>query len=113
MRIVNDNSVLVDATFTEPDQNSDGTPLQDLDFSTIYYSEGGTEESAQVSASNLMGGQEQTLSLMLPVLRGTTKTFTFWATSTDVKGNESLKSDSVVFTIDRQTPNPPSNFFVQ
>jgi len=57
MRLIDNNTVELEARFTEPTTNTDGTPLLDLDYSTIYIiTPAGTIKAPVIQEANASGG---------------------------------------------------------
>ena len=98
----------VSVSYQEPDTNADGTLLQDLDHTNVMGNLGtGTVFLSTVTATALAGNGNISTSFTVPVSSGTSKTFSIWATATDISGNTSLPSNTVILTIDRLAPAPP------
>ena len=111
MKLVDANTVELNATFTEPNTNSDGTPLLDLDYSTIYIiTPAGTIKAPLIQESNASGGGIQTVKIMVNAPSGVKTTLQFAATSTDTTGNEGQRTPEVTVVIDRIAPSVPTNF---
>lgn len=113
MRLVDSSTVEIQGDFIEPTKSSDGSPLTDLAYSTIYItSPAGTIKSPQIPASKAAGGGARSLLMLISAPNGAKTTVSFSATSTDIAGNESSKTPPVVFVIDRVGPETPSNFTI-
>ena len=94
--------------YTEPSQNADGTPLKDLDHTTIYYDAGaGKVKAADVPASSPAGSGAITHKIILPIAAGKEVTARIWVTGTDKSGNESNPSQVVSTRLGRTAPVAP------
>ena len=99
----------VDATYTEPSTNANGTPLTDLAKTTIYYDLGAGPVVAKiVPATALTGGGNVATTITVPVLEGQEADVRFFVTASDTSGNESARSGEVIKRIDRLAPGPPN-----
>lgn len=101
--------VTITLQYTEPSQNADGTPLRDLDHTTIYYDVGaGKIRVADVPASSPTGGGVITHKIIVPIA-GSKKEMTawIWVTATDKSGNESNPSQIVSTRLGRTAPVAP------
>lgn len=99
----------VSVEYTEPSTNNDGSPLIDLDHTTVYYDIGsGAVEANQVPASSPSGGATITTSITIPVSIDQEVDADVWATASDEVPNESLPSNTVVVPIDRLAPASPN-----
>lgn len=99
---------LVDVMFIEPDTNADGTPLTDLDHTTIYYDIGqGTVKALDIPATAATGGGMIAQQISVSVGDTTVATISIWATATDTFTNESDPSATVVVRHDILAPAPP------
>lgn len=100
--------VEVTVTYQEPSVNSDGSPLSDLDHTTVYHNFGGPKvEAARVPATLPVGGGTVTQTITIQVPESTEADVEIWATATDTSGNESAESARVVKRIDRLAPGAP------
>jgi len=98
----------ITVTYTEPGSNKTGTPLTDLDYTTIYVSpEGGTDFTAQVNATSPTGGGNIVEKIIVPVLVDEEVNVRVWATATDTSGNKSIDSNVATKRIDRLAPAAP------
>lgn len=103
--------------FTESTTNEDGSILQDLHHSNVYYTKDSDgirvlaipegQVTADIPATSLMGGGVVSLKVVVPVTAQEDVDVTFVATHTDDAGNESVDSSSVVFNIDKLPPGAP------
>lgn len=111
MEIVGISSVNVTVSFTEPGNNADGTPLQDLVATRVYYAiDGGPPVmAAEIPASLPTGGGTVTQEVTVPIAAGQDSMVDFYATAIDDADpvNESVPSESVRLNIDRQPPAAP------
>lgn len=113
MRFIDNNTVEVTATFTEPNASVDGSPLTDLDYSTVYIiTPAGTIKSPAIQETQASGGGNVTINLLVTALNGVKTTLKFAASSTDTSGNEGARTAEVSLVIDRVGPDIPLNFSV-
>jgi hypothetical protein len=114
MKLIDNTTASVDAEWTEPSTNPDGSPLQDLAYSSVYYkvNGGATIVGAKINATKLQGGGLVKTTLIVPAPTGGTVNLEFWATATDTAGNESLPTVKVPFSIERLAPSSPQSFTV-
>lgn len=125
MKLIDSATAQVDASYTEPGAQEDGTPLTDLAYTSVYYSPvlgaiavgaapllGPIVVGAKVNASSVAGGAEIATTLIVPAPVGKTSTFAFQASATDLTGAESAKTSPVFFVIDRVSPAQPRGFTV-
>lgn len=96
----------VTVIYAEPTVNADGSPLVDLDHTTIFH-DFGAGGFLDVLATTLTGGGIITQTLTVPVLAGVEANVDFWLTASDTSGNESTDSPRVTLRIDRLAPGPP------
>lgn len=77
--------------YQEPTNNTDGSPLDDLAYTTIFYElpGGSPTKSGDVIASGLTGGGWQTVTIVIP---GTPESAQLWLTATDTSGHESQQT---------------------
>lgn len=114
MVILNDATVQLTAQYDEGTKHLNGSPLTDLLFSSVWYQIGagvpvkGPDQPATVFG----GGGRKLVTFVFPAPLGEVTSGTFWATQTDVKGNQSPASNKVTFAVDRQIPEAPLNFSV-
>jgi len=101
---------ILTVTYTEPTQNTDGTPLDDLAKTNVYYQVGTAAEvkGPDVPASQPAGGGAISTQITVAIAAGQRATVTVRATATDSSGNESAKSAAITKTVDRLPPMPPS-----
>jgi hypothetical protein len=99
----------VTVEYDEPVTNADGTPLQDLKETRIYYQMGSAAPTLAVTvpATALTGGGHIVQKVAVPVGPNQEADVVFWATAVDTSGNESVRSSSVTVRIDRLPPAPP------
>ena len=97
----------VEASYTEPTTNADGSPLTDLHHTSIYYDMGAGAVNVVDLPSSLTGGGIVQYSFVVPILDGQERAVSFWATATDGSGNTSEPSTPVIVRIDRLAPAPP------
>lgn len=113
MRLIDANTVELDAIFDEPTLSVDGTALDDLDYSTIYITTPvGTIKSPVIQETKATGGGHVDSKFVVNAPANAKTVFSFSMTSTDVKGNEGPHTASVPFTVDRIAPAAPSNFTI-
>lgn len=114
MRIIDHATVAVEASWDEPVLNADGTPLNDLGYSSVYYTvgKGPLIVGAKIPATSPLGGGHITTSMIVPAPQGVTTQFTFQASATDLSGNESAKTSPVPFVVERVGPTLPGNFTI-
>jgi hypothetical protein len=95
--------------YDEPVTNADGTPLQDLKETRIYYQMGSAAPTlaATVPATAPTGGGHIAQKVAVPVGPNQEADVTFWATAVDTSGNESVRSSTATVRIDRLPPAPP------
>lgn len=112
MVLIDNSTVRLDATFIEPDKNADGTTLTDLARCTIYVKigAGAPASVATINASKPAGGGTMATTILVPASNGAKTSLTAWVTATDLSGNESAASTSVMFVIDRIGPDVPVTF---
>ena len=100
--------VTVTLEYDEPNQNTDGSPVADLDHCTLYYNMGaGDVAGKMVPASSPTGNGHIQTPLEVPVLAGMERNVDIWATASDTSGNESPRSNTVNVRLDRLAPGPP------
>lgn len=98
--------------YQEPNTNEDGSALDDLDHTTIYYSVGAESESVvllKVPASAPVGNGQISRQVVIPALdvpEGAETVVHVWATATDTADNESGESERASVT-DRLAPSAP------
>lgn len=97
--------------YDEPDINADGTPLTDLDHTTIYSDYlGDFQKLYDVPASTATGGNTINQDIFLPLPDGM-HTISFYATATDLNENTSEPSETITEVIDLVPPGE-SRFLV-
>lgn len=107
MKFLNDGTQ-VNAIYTEPTQNADGSALTDLHHTSIYYDTGaGPVNVVDLPASLNTGGGSREYSFIVPVNDGQEAEVVFYATATDTSGNTSAPSEPITLRIDRLAPAPP------
>lgn len=100
--------VEVAVTYQEPATNADGSPLSDLDHTTIYHNFGGPKvEAARAPATASVGNGLITRTITIPVGENQEVNVDIWATATDSSGNEGAESARVTKRIDRLAPGAP------
>ena len=115
MRIVDNQTVEVVASFDEPTKSQDGTDLTDLAYHNVYYKFGTNPavKGPQIPASKSTGGGKVLAApLLVPAPAGVNTALDFWVTSTDTVGNESPQSIHFNYTIDRVGPEAPTGFTI-
>jgi hypothetical protein len=115
MRIIDLNTVQVDASYDEPTENSDGTPLEDLAYTQVFYQPEGAAApimGAKTAATKPTGGGHIDVSLIVPAPAGKKTSLDFWTSEVDLAGNPSVGSTHVTFVVDRIAPAPSSNFTI-
>ena len=113
MRIRDINTVELELSFTEPAINSDGSPLLDLAFSTIYLVTPDTKlKVLSIPASGVVGGKLQNAPVVVSAPAGQKTELLFEVTSTDISGNESAADVAVRIMVDRIAPASPLGFTV-
>ncbi len=95
--------------FTEPSTNANAAPLLDLAHTNIYFQVGSSVpvKGPNLPALALAGGGIKAGTVTVPVLEGQEADVTFWATATDLAGNESAPSLKTIKRIDRLAPAAP------
>jgi hypothetical protein len=97
-------------TYKEPTTSVDGTALDDLKLTTIYYQvQGGPPivKALEVPATRAAGGGAIEKPITIPAEPGKKIYVNIWATATDLSGNESDKSNIVTQRVDLLAPSPP------
>jgi len=125
MKLIDQATAQVDASYDEPALQEDGTPLTDLAYTSVYYSPvlglitvgqapalGPIVVGAKVNATSVAGGGTIATTLIVPAPIGKTSAFAFQASATDLTGAESAKTPAVFFVIDRVSPATPRSFTV-
>lgn len=108
LEITSVDSVTVTVTYTEPTTKADGSPLDDLSYTTIYYDEGnGWEEVAVVPASQPTGGADISQQVTIPIPDGTEVDVFVTATATDDANNESEYAVPATARLDTLAPAAP------
>lgn len=100
---------VVNVSYIEPTDYSDGSSLADLDHTTLYYVVNGSTSVGKVTpAGNAVGGTTIQTSITIPSAAGGFTVATIYATATRTLGMaESAMSDSIVVRIDQRVPKPP------
>ncbi len=103
------SGTILTVSYTEPIQNTDGSMLDDLAKTSVYYSlNGGADvKVVDVLASSPKGGASMATSITVPIAIGQSALVSVRATASDTSGNESVKSAAVTKLVDRLPPNPP------
>ena len=100
--------VTIGVEYDEPDQNADGTPLMDLDHTSIFYNMGAADVKAKdVPATTLTGNGHIEVPFDVPITAGMERIIDVWATASDTSGNESPRSTTIKVRVDRLPPGPP------
>ena len=106
----------IQAKYTEPTQNEPDdtgtlTPLIDLGKTTIKFQVQGDPDAVvakDVPASAATGGGAVDETFTVPALDKKQVSIDFWATATDIVGNESQPSVKTTLSIDKLAPQAPS-----
>jgi len=100
---------VLSVTYKEPAVNKDGSALDDLDHTNVYFQVGTNPEvkGANIAATKAAGGGTITTSVTVPIPADAQANVTVSASATDSSGNESLRSTSVTKRIDRLAPAAP------
>lgn len=95
-------------SYKEPVTNADGTPLNDLGYTTIYYSLNGAArvKVMDIPASSVNGGGEVHESFTISITGDQVDVFMIY-TATDKSGNESLEYVEDAVRIDQTPPASP------
>ena len=94
--------------YTEPSTSADGSALDDLHHTSIFYDIGaGAVNVIDLPASLLTGGGVKEYSFTIPVPQGATINAGIWATATDTSENTSVPSEVLTVRVDRLAPAPP------
>lgn len=114
MTIIDQSTVSVVATYTEPTTNPDNSPLDDLAYTSVYYHVNGGQKIVGVKTASTIksGGGNINVDLIVPAPTGGVTLLDFYVTATDLSGNESVPSPSVSLTIERFAPSSPTSFTV-
>lgn len=114
MKVIDNATVQVQVDYDEASLNRDGTPLTDLAYSNTYYQIGAAPvvAAAKTPATKATGGGHISIPLIIPAPLDARTSFNFWATATDLSGNESAKSVVFPFTVERLAPAGPVNFTI-
>lgn len=113
MRIVDNNTVELGFSFTEPDKSTDGSALTDLDYSTLYIiTPAGTIKAPAIQESSASGGADRTATVLVDAPMNAKTSLRFAMTSTDTAGNEGPRTPERAVTIDRIAPEAPSGFSI-
>lgn len=88
----------VEISYVEPTANTDGSPLDDLAFTEIWYqiAERLPVLATEITASALNGGGRVTTILYVPVGMDQISTVQFWTTAVDTSGHTSQTSTKVM-----------------
>ena len=102
------DSVNVTVSYTEPTTKADGSPLDDLSHTTIFYNSGvGWVEVTQIAATGPGGGGLIAQQVTLPIEEGQEVDVQVTATASDQSGNESVQAIPAQIRIDRLAPAAP------
>lgn len=112
MRLIDANTVELEATFTEPTKSTDGSVLDDLDYSTIHIVTPAGTIKLPVQESSAAGGQDLRANVQVNAPANTKTALKFYMTSTDIKGNEGPKGPELLYTVDRVAPEAPTSFTI-
>lgn len=94
--------------YTEPSTNTDGSALDDLHHTSIFYDIGtGAVNVIDLPASLMTGGGVKSYTFTIPVLKGEMKSVSIFATASDTSGETSDPSEPIITVIDRRVPSPP------
>ena len=108
---VTPTGTIASVTYDEPVLNVDGSAMNDLDHTTIFYRIGATGTPVQamdVAATAATGGGTIARQVTVPVGPNQEADVTFWATASDRSGNASPNSNEVLIRIDRLPPAAPN-----
>lgn len=107
MRLLSEG-VEVILEYTEPLNNTDGSAVDDLHHTSIYYDMGaGPVNVVDLPASLNTGGGAISYAFIIPVLRDEIRQVSIWATATDTIGETSDPSEPLTLSLDRRVPSPP------
>ena len=96
-------------SYTEPATNVNDSLITDADHTSIYFDIGaGTVKALDVPATSINSGGEIVQNISIPIIDGQESDVSVWATSSDISGNESDKSNIIIIRIDRLKHNPPN-----
>ena len=114
MVIVDQATIRVEGSYTEPSTDADGVAISDLAYTNVYYKIGSAPavRGPQVPATSPEGGGDVTTSLLIPVPAGQRVSVQFWVTATDLLGLESAPTTTSTLQIDRVPPAAPTNFSI-
>lgn len=94
--------------YTEPSTTKTGTPLTDLDHTTIFFDLGsGPQKAVDVPATSANGGGAISQVIQVPVGADQEADVSITVTATDTSGNESTPSNSVAVRVDTLPPASP------
>ena len=96
--------VEVDVSYTEPTKNADGTPLNDLLKTDIYYDLGAGPILAREVAATANGGKQVKERILVPVLDDMESNVKFWWIAVDMAGNVGSKAFPAVKRVDFLAP---------
>lgn len=98
----------IEVSYNEPTANADGSPLVDLDHTSVYVDSGsGPTKVTDIPASSPNGGGAITQRFSAPIANGQEADVSVWATASDRSGNASAPSTVTVIRIDKLAPAPP------
>lgn len=93
------------ATWKEPTSNTDGSALNDLHHTSIFYDDGtGPVNVVDLPASLNTGGGDMNYSFIVPVLDNEVKDIQVWGTATNNAGKTSAPSPVTTVHVSRLTP---------
>jgi hypothetical protein len=105
---VNATGAEIEVSYKEPSTNKNGSAIQDLAKTTVYYDKGqGPVHAVDVEASQETGGGPINITFITPIEENEEADVSIWATATDKSGNESDKSNIEMIRIDFLKPSPP------
>ena len=111
--------VEIDVSYSEPNQNADGTPLKDLLRTTVYYSTSNVALSTatytkafDAPATAITGNGLITKTIVIPFPQGKESNVTFFAVAVDTNNLISAHSNSVVVRFDTLNPGAPKTLTI-
>lgn len=114
MQLVDAQTVRLRAQFDEPTTSVNNSALTDLKHTTVYGRANGGPVVALITnpATSPSGGGSVSLDILVNAPSGVVTGWEFWATATDITGNEGPSSNIVSLSIDRVGPAAPTGFTV-
>ena|SRR3990167_6301034 len=100
----------VTVSYAEPTKDLDGSPLEDLLQTEVYYQVEGSTVAVLgkgIAASKPQGGGGVQTNITIPVAQGEEKTVQVFGAARDTSGNISQATSKVPVRIDRMPPAPP------